>query len=338
MPRKARIEYDGAVYHVMCRGNRQQAVFRDDRDNQTFLDALEEVCMRCGWRVHAYVLMGNHYHLLLETPSANLVVGMQWLQGTYTKRFNVRHKERGHLFQGRYKALLVDDTVDDYFSTVGGYIHLNPVRVAGYDFEKSKLETYAWSSFSAYLNLVERPEWLCVSRVLSGLGLTDSREGRAQYGDYVEMRILEMQHSSEPWKIDARWKEIRRGWCFGDTLFRKEMLERLDDRLESNRRDSFSGEDMARHDEVEAERWVKAGMQALSLTADDLEQRIKSAPAKYAIAWLVRRNTSVRTRWIKDRLNMGSATNFAHYLNRMESSRKAGWGYTEFQKIETINL
>ena len=323
---------------MMCRGNRQQAVFRDSRDNRQFLDTLGEVCVRCGWRVHAYVLMGNHYHLLLETPSANLVAGMQWLQGTYTKRFNVRHKEWGHLFQGRYKALLVDGSAGDYFSTVGGYIHLNPARVKGYDFLTSKLEGYVWSSFPAYLKFVERPEWLCVDRVLGGLGLTDSCEGRAQYGDYMDLRMLEMRHSAEPWKIDARWKDIRRGWCLGDAPFRKEMLERLDDSLESRRRESFSGEDVARHDEVEAERLVRAGMQTLSLAEDDLEQLIKSAPAKYAIAWLVRRHTSVRTRWIKDRLSMGSATNFAHYLNRIESSEEAEWGYAEFQKIKNINL
>ncbi len=295
----------------MCRGNRQQAIFRDARDNRQFLDTLEEVCIRCGWRIHAYVLMGNHYHLLLETLFANLVRGMQWLQGTYTKRFNVRHKERGHLFQGRYKALLVDGSAGDYFSTVGGYIHLNPVRVKGYDFKTSKLEGYVWSSFPAYLKWVERPEWLCVDRVLGGLGLMDSREGRAQYGEYMEMRMLEMQHSSEPWKVDARWKEIRRGWCLGDAAFREEMLERLDGHLKVGRRESFSGEDVTKHDEVEAERLVKTGLQILSLTEDDLVQLIKSAAAKYAIAWLVRGKTAVRTRWIKDRLNMGSATNFA---------------------------
>ncbi len=338
MPRKARIEYVGAVYHVMCRGNHQQKVFRDGRDNRQFLDALGEVCIRCGWVVHAYVLMGNHYHLLLETPSANLVVGMQWLQGTYTKRFNVRHKERGHLFQGRYKALLVDGSIGDYFSTVGNYIHLNPARVKGSDFEQLKLGEYVWSSFPAYLKLVERPEWLHVDRVLGGLGWMDSREGRTQYGDYMDMRMLEMRHSSEPWKIDARWKNIRQGWCLGEASFREEMLERLDDRLKDKRRESFSGGGVERHDEVEAERLVKEGMQTLFLTADDLERLIKSAPAKYAIAWLVRRKTSVRTRWIKDRLNMGSATNFAYYINRIESSARDGWGYDEFQKVKNINL
>jgi REP element-mobilizing transposase RayT len=338
MPRKARVEYGGAVYHVMCRGNRQQAIFQDESDHQQFLTTLGEVCLRCGWRVHAYVLMGNHYHLLLETPGANLVAGMQWLQGTYTKRFNVRHKEWGHLFQGRYKALLVDGGAGDYFSTVGHYIHLNPARVKGFSFEDSALEEHVWSSYPAYLTLTKRPEWLCVDRVLRGLELDDSSAGRGQYRDYMRLRILEMQHSSKPWKIDAQWQVIRRGWCFGDPSFRKEMLDRLDRSLEFKQRESFSGEGVRTHDEVEAERLVTLGMQALSLSEDDLDCLIKSAPAKYAMAWLVRKNTSVRTRWIKDRLKMGSATNFANYLNRIETAGKDGWGAEAFQKIQVINL
>ena len=107
MPRKPRVEYSGAVYHVMCRGNGGQAIFADDLDRGMFLDVLDEVCERCGWRIHAYVLMGNHYHVLLETPEPNLVAGMKWLQGTYTQRYNARHRRWGHLFQGRYKALPV---------------------------------------------------------------------------------------------------------------------------------------------------------------------------------------------------------------------------------------
>ena len=108
MARKPRIEYAGAVYHVMSRGDRQNIIYRDEHDRETFLNTLSEACERQGWLIHAYVLMDNHYHFLLETPSPNLVVGMKWLQGTYTQRFNSRHKEWGHLFQGRYKAIVVD--------------------------------------------------------------------------------------------------------------------------------------------------------------------------------------------------------------------------------------
>ena len=134
MARKPRIEFAGAVYHVMSRGDRQNDIFRDDRDRDVFLDTLSEACQRQGWIIHAYVLMGNHYHLLLETPEPNLIVGMKWLQGTYTQRFNRRHKEWGHLFQGRYKALLVQSEEGEYFSTVASYIHLNPVRARLMDF------------------------------------------------------------------------------------------------------------------------------------------------------------------------------------------------------------
>ena len=337
MPRKARVEFEGAVYHVMCRGNRQEKVFRDERDNKQFMETLGEACDRCGWRVHAFVLMGNHYHLLLETPEANLVAGMQWLQGTYTTRFNVRHKERGHLFQGRYKALLVSGE-PGYFSTVAGYVHLNPARVKGYNFGGTKLEDHVWSSYPAYLTGSKRPKWLCVDRVLGCMGLGDTLDGRKVYRAYIQKRMLEMRHSAEPWKAEVEWKNIRRGWCFGDDLFRKEMVGRLDGALEPSRRESFSGPEVKRHDEMEAERLVKMGMKTLTLSEDDLDLLIKGAPAKYAIAWVVRKNTAVRTRWIKDRLKMGSATNFSDYLRRIESSGRNGWGYNELLKIKNINL
>src|SRR5439155_9630380 len=129
MARPIRIQYPGAVYHVMARGNHGQAVFQDDPDRKLFLDALGEACQRTGWRIHAYVLMGNHYHLLLETPEPNLVAGMKWLQGTYTQRYNGRHRMFGHLFQGRCKAVVVDGRQDEnYFQVVSSYIHLNPAR------------------------------------------------------------------------------------------------------------------------------------------------------------------------------------------------------------------
>lgn len=337
MPRKPRVEYEGAAYHVMCRGNRQQTVFRDGRDNEMFLDTLGEACVRCGWRVHAFVLMGNHYHLLIETPEANLVAGMQWLQGTYTKRFNVRHKEWGHLFQGRYKALPVDGC-GDYFSTVAAYIHLNPARIKGFDFEQAKLEDYVWSSYPGYLRTGKRPDWLCVKRVLNGLGLSDTPAGRRNYQTTAERRVLEMQHSSEPWKADEGWDRIRRGWCFGDSGFRKEMTGRLDGTLESKRRESFSGSEIKQHDEKEAERILGLGMKTLGLTDQHLAEQKKGSPGKIALAWLLRKNTCVRNGWIKEQLKMGSATNFSESLRRIESAKKGGWGYEEFQCIKNIKL
>ena len=107
MPRQLRIEFPGAFYHVMARGDRRESIYEDDVDRRRFEETLKEGCEATGWLVHAYVLMGNHYHLLIETPEANLVKGMSWLQGTYTMRYNSRHKLSGHLFGGRYKSVLV---------------------------------------------------------------------------------------------------------------------------------------------------------------------------------------------------------------------------------------
>ena len=112
MPRQLRREYAGAIYHVMNRGDRREEIFRDAADRRLFLAALTEACGKTHWQIHAYCLLRNHFHLVLETPDANLVVGMKWLVGVYTKRFNIRHKECGHLFAGRYKALHVEGSGD----------------------------------------------------------------------------------------------------------------------------------------------------------------------------------------------------------------------------------
>ena len=124
MPRQLRLQYSGAIYHVMSRGNRRGDIFVDDTDRQRFLSTLAEACEKTAWQVHAYCLMRNHFHLVIETPEANLVAGMKWLLGVYTKRFHIRHKLCGHLFAGRYKALIVDGSGNGYLRTVCGYVHL----------------------------------------------------------------------------------------------------------------------------------------------------------------------------------------------------------------------
>ena len=128
MPRKLRVEYPGAIYHVMSRGDRREDIFFDDVDRHDFIKTLAEACQKTDWQVHAFCLMRNHYHLVVETPQANLVAGMQWFLGVYTHRFNHRQKEFGRLFSGRYKALLVDGSGSGYLKTVCDYVHLNPAR------------------------------------------------------------------------------------------------------------------------------------------------------------------------------------------------------------------
>ena len=152
MARHLRIQYPDAVYHVMGRGNHGKEIFRDDLDRRCFLETLGEACEKTGWRVHAYVLMGNHCHLLVQTPEGNLVAGMKWLQGTYTQRHNGRHKVFGHLFQGRYRAVIVDEAEPNYFQVVSTYIHLNPARAKLIRIGEQRLKRYRWSSYPWYLN------------------------------------------------------------------------------------------------------------------------------------------------------------------------------------------
>lgn len=318
MGRAPRIEYDGAVYHVMCRGNRQEPVFRDNRDNEMFLDTLDEACGRCGWRVHAFVLMGNHYHLLLETPHANLVDGMRWLQGTYTKRFNIRHKVWGHLFQSRYKALLVDPG-GDYFQTVCSYIHLNPARANGFDLHKGCLSDYTWSSFPQYLNPAKRPEWLAVDRTFGNYGLTDNVSGHSSFEQMMQRRVNEIANSDNPHEADATWAEIRRGWCYGSDSFRDEMVESLDNVFKGKRRESFVGEETRQHDVLDAERRVCDALELFRLTDADLMRMKKGAPHKKVIAWLVRKNTSVRNAWIAKRLVMGNPSNLPRQVREVDT-------------------
>lgn len=159
MARQLRIEYPGAVYHVMSRGNEHRRTFLDDDDRLTFLETLATVNSRYNWFVHAYCLMGNHYHVLIETPDANLSVGMQQLNGVYAQRFNAKRRRVGHLFQGRFKAIIVER--ESYLLELCRYIVLNPVRADMVD----DVAKYPWSSYGATAGLTARPaclatEWL----------------------------------------------------------------------------------------------------------------------------------------------------------------------------------
>jgi REP element-mobilizing transposase RayT len=233
MPRQLRIEHAGAIYHVMNRGDRREPIFEDDFDRKRFMATLDEACRKTEWQVHAYCLMNNHFHLVVETPEANLVAGMRWFMGTYTARFNRRHKLFGHLFSGRYKALIVDGSGNGYLRTVCDYVHLNPVRAKLLRGEQ-KVSDYEWSSWPKYLEPPEqRPLWLRVDRLLGELGIPkDSVAGRAELENYLEVRRAQ--------EDDGEFKKVRRGWCLGGETFRAELLAQAkartdDDRLEKLR-------------------------------------------------------------------------------------------------------
>jgi REP element-mobilizing transposase RayT len=319
MARKARVEFAGATYHVMCRGNRQEAIFKDPKDYERFLDTLEEVSERNGWLIHAFVLMNNHYHLLLETPEPNLVDGMRWFQSTYTQRYNARHHEWGHLFQGRYKALPVDQ--GEYFRTVADYIHLNPARAHAYDLKRGQLTDFKWSSYCGIMRPAKRPGFLTAKRVLASHGLTDDASGRSRYRNYMKRRILDILHSKDPHEADEQWCKIRRGWAYGTDEYRLKVQDLLDAVLSGKRRESFMGEEIRMHDDREAERLFQQGMEICGIREDELADLKKGDARKKVIAWYIRKNTSVRVEWITTRLQMGSTSNFSYNYRSVEHAK-----------------
>jgi len=164
MARPLRVEFDGAIYHVTSRGNAREDIFDDDADRKAFLECLGKVVRRFNWLCHAYCLMDNHYHLVIETPKANLSKGMRQLNGVYTQLYNRRHRTVGHLFQGRYKAILIQK--ESHLLEVCRYVVLNPVRAKAV----GRVEQWKWSSYGATAGLGKSPAWLAVDWVLSQFG------------------------------------------------------------------------------------------------------------------------------------------------------------------------
>ena len=321
MPRKPRIEYGGAVYHVMSRGNRQDMIYCDDTDREQFLETLAEVCTKTGWLVHAYVLMDNHYHILLETPEPNLVVGMKWLQGTYTQRFNARNGEWGHLFQGRYKALLVDNSGKTYFPIVSSYIHLNPARAGLLDFKNDKLCNFAWSSYPFYLRASKRPAWLSVKTVLNCHNVEDTRKGRVWYRQYLQQRVDEIADSKDRYLFDPCWSKIRRGWYFGCDSFKDDLLDRLDVIRSKCKRSSLSGPEIRMHNERESVRLLSSGLKELGLTKKSLESLPKGSPEKKALVWYIRSKTIVSNDWLSQHIFCGHPGNIPRYINAVKDKK-----------------
>lgn len=309
MARKLRVEYEGAIYHVLNRGDRQKPIFRDNRDRELFIATLAEACAKTDWQVHAYCLMSNHFHLALETPKANLVAGMKWFMGTYTGRFNRRHKVFGHLFSGRYKSLIVDGSGDGYLRTLSEYIHLNPVRARLLG-QEEKLSAFPWSSFPSYLLAPrKRPGWLRVDRVFGDAGIPkDSKAGRS----YFERLMEERRFSDEP----EAYSKIRRGWCLGDQTFRKELLESMAERMGAE----HHGDDRHESDEHKAEKILRAELRARRLTPAKLRKLPKGHAAKVDIAIRLRKETTMSVGWIAERLSMGSRT-YAHRLLYLHRNR-----------------
>jgi REP element-mobilizing transposase RayT len=209
MARAWRIEYEGALYHVLSRGNERRDIFLDDDDRTLFLTGLAEAGERFAVDVLAYVLMGNHYHLLLRTRRANLSKAMQWLGVSYTTRFNFKQSRSGHLFQGRFKSMLVQN--DAYLLQLSYYIHRNPLRAGMVE----RLADYRWSSYPAYAYEKRAPEWLNTEVILSQLVNAGDR--------HRAYRINAQKYAEEEGRL---WEDLRHGFILGSERFVKTIKER----------------------------------------------------------------------------------------------------------------
>ncbi len=303
MARKLRIQYPGAVYHVMSRGDRRQDIVRRDDDRELFVRTLGEACAKTDWQVHAWCLLRNHFHLVVETPKPNLVEGMKWFLGVYTARFNRRHKFFGHLFSGRYKSLFVDGSGNGYLKSVCDYVHLNPAR-AGLLRPRQALREYRWSSYGDYLQgRGARPGWLRVDRLLGEHGISkDSAAGRDEFQRRMEWRRASEDEEERP--------PIERGWYAGSEAFRQELLAQMSERAGAE----HYGTEIREMSEEKAERIVREELRRHKWTEASLGTRRKGDPGKIEVAKRLRKETTMTLAWIAQRLKIGTKTYLSHLL------------------------
>ncbi|MCK9368093.1 MAG: transposase [Metallibacterium scheffleri] len=202
MARPVRLEFGGALYHVTARGDRREAIYEDDADRKHFLEVLGQVIGQFNWCCHAYCLMGNHYHVVIATPDGNLSKGMRQLNGVFTQWSNRRHRRTGHLFQGRYKAILVD--ADNYLLELTRYVVLNPVRAHMVDAPAK----WPWSSYQAVTGEVDAPAWLETDGLLAQFGTRRAR-AVAAYEKFVH----------EGMEGESIWKHLNRQVFLGNDAF-----------------------------------------------------------------------------------------------------------------------
>ena len=288
----------------MCRGNQSRDIFQSSEDADLFTRCLGEMCVRNQAVVHAFCLMSNHYHLLLETPEGNLVDAMKWFQGTFTQRYNALHKLWGHLFQGRYKAKVIDDEDASYFRVVSDYIHLNPADARLV--EPGHLAEYRWSSYPLYLQPAsKRPDWLRVQDVLNACGIpNDSVKSRRAYASCMDLRHESVALDKLSAEEKSDWHHMERGWVHGSKVFRERLRDSL---LEQGRRPE-EVEQKRDVSEAAAGEVLEQCLIHFELKRTDLSCLPKSDPRKFLIAGLLRYHYPVKVQWVSDQLVMGHFT------------------------------
>ena len=301
MARPLRIEFENATYHVMSRGNRRDVIVRDDRDRGRWLEWLERVAVARQWRLMAYGLLDNHFHLFVRTPLANLSAGMQTLNGSYTSYYNRRHRLAGHLFQGRYKAHLVED--GRYADTLSRYIHLNPVRAGAC----ARPEQWPWSSCAGYYRAARARDWIDYGSVLEPFG-GPSPVGRRRYRRFVEAGLADGAPSP--------LVEATHGLLLGGEAWVSRMRRQLRQLADPPRQTPTFG----RAVRVPADVIADAVAAHYGVSRESLSRRHASHAARLVFAHLSRRLGQLTLRELAPWLGLKSSTGVHTLLSRCEDA------------------
>lgn len=318
MARKLRLEYPGACYHVINRGNYRKWVFEEEGAAEAFERVMNEACQRNLWIMHAYVVMGNHYHIALETPEGNLASGMHWLQTTFATRFNRLRKENGHLFQGRYTSILIEP--GEALGRVCHYIHLNPVRAGIVPVER--LSEYAHSSYVLLAQKSKRPAHLKVETALLHAGnLADETEGWRAYEGY-----LQWQAAQGPAGRNAAYEKLSTGWAIGSPLFKEDLLRDYKKNVDLRTWDAVGVK------EARSEMWEQKLKKYQSQLGESLPGAKKSDPIKIALATAMKLNSDVSNAWLARRLSMGEA----NYVGKLVCDLKRAKGGKAWELLQQL--
>jgi REP element-mobilizing transposase RayT len=298
MARPLRIEFPDAIHHVTSRGNERRDIFRDDADRLMFLQILGQAVKRFGWSVTAWVLMTNHFHLVIQTHQPNLSRGMHWLNGTYSAWFNRRHKRSGHLLQGRFKSTLVEG--ENYLREVIRYTVLNPVRAG----MVVRPEEYRWSSYRSSAALDPAEEWLDLVSLL-GMFDPDPRVARQLYQEYVMTRV------DHPERL---WDQVLNRMYFGSAVWARRMRKMV----ESRPRSTDHPKPHRAVGRPQMHQIVTTVARVAELTVSEI--RMRGNPLRKLVAWIGWHEGLVTLRSIAASLRLRSEGHVSNLIRRCEKA------------------
>jgi REP element-mobilizing transposase RayT len=311
MARKLRLEFVGACYHVLNRGNYRRDLFADLGAADSFEACLFESAERFGWRVHAFVIMRNHFHLAVELTEPNLSEGMRWLQATWAMRFNRFRGESGRPFQGRYKALHVEP--GHALAQVAHYIHLNPVRAKVVTADV--LMSHRWSSLRFFADRRIRPPCLEPATILAECGgLPDTAAGWRRYVQYLGVIAEEELQLRQ-----ARFGRLSKGWVIGSKQFQQDLKKDFSERGADLERFAVLGTDRTAQRAMREEVWEEklvAAAKGLGIEMRKLPMQ-KSAVDKVRLAAAMKLSTSASNGWLAERLQMGRPASVSQFVRRL---------------------